>query len=78
MIKMIPEILFNAALKKEDYFSTHRAYTQIYNLTDKAAWEKLEDDLSFHGLPNRYTSDRCFYSARHTLVRANIKSTTDV
>lgn len=75
MFVTIPEKILKAALSKEHYFAVHREYVRVYDLPDNKAWEKLEQDLTFYNLPNRYNSDRTFYSARFTsLVRVNTKS----
>jgi hypothetical protein len=74
MLRIIPEKILNAALRKEDYFSLHREYTRVYDLPDNKAWEKLEQDLTFYNLPNRYNSDNSFYANRSNLIRVNTKT----
>lgn len=73
----IPLSHLNAVRSQEGYFNLHRDYRHAYGLNDKEAYQKLENDLQYYNLPERYSSEQSFYYSRHrftaNLIRVNTK-----
>ncbi len=61
----IPLEIVNAT-SRGGYFALYLKY-RTEGLTIKQAWQKVEGDLSAHGLPGRYSTFKSFLNNTHRL-----------